>query len=754
MPVGSTNYPTSQDTLSTLVEARNNASTTLVSSIDQDSTALTGDNTNGQMSKFPASGGIIRVNEEIIAYSSITGGNQFIVQTRGFENTTIPALHQAGSVISLDITAASNNVKSNAIIAVEAKVGTGSSTPTANTALLSASNGTSAWSKITNDHIDSAAGIAFSKLATLSNGRIIVGDNGVPTSVPVSGDATLDKSGILTLSTVATPGTYRSVTVDSKGRVTSGTSPTTISGYGITDAYTKSETYSQTEINSFLEGLNPKKSVAVATIANIDLTQAVSSVDGISISNGTRVLVKDQTNSAQNGIYKANASNILSRDSDMNTWDEVPGAYVFVERGTQNADVGFVCTSDFGGILGTTDIIWVQFTGATSINTGAGLTKSGNTLSIDSSVVTLTGTQTLSNKSIPTTGLFFTSSGGGGLTLRAPSGVGGSSTLDLPGSSGTLAVTNSDFFTNPGINGVVFGYLATSSTNFNIASTERRVIFFTASSGVTATLPVASNLSDGWHTELHNKTGSFNITVNNSANQLVTTLGPGKSAVITIFNKTTPVWDVTFLGSDSDTGSGSLVFASSPTLTTPTFTSGANFAGSSGSIRLTAPSSSVSGTLTLPSTTDTVVVRNSTETLTNKTLAAVNAGTTGSCTVDGTNEVGFRGIPATSAITSNGTTNLDASHAGRTVYCTPSANGAIINIANATPVYPVGTAITIINDATAASVSITISLGETNSSLFLVGNGNTGSRTLARYGVATVIKVASNRWAISGVGLT
>lgn len=39
-----------------------------------------------------------------------------------------------------------------------------------------------------------------------------------------------------------TAGTYKSVTVDSKGRVTNGTNPTTISGYGITDAYTKTET--------------------------------------------------------------------------------------------------------------------------------------------------------------------------------------------------------------------------------------------------------------------------------------------------------------------------------------------------------------------------------------------------------------------------------------------------------------------------------------------------------------------------------
>lgn len=65
-----------------------------------------------------------------------------------------------------------------------------------------------------------------------------------PRSISATGDATwtvnFDGSGnataALTLATVATAGTYRSVTIDAKGRVTSGTNPTTLSGYGITDA--------------------------------------------------------------------------------------------------------------------------------------------------------------------------------------------------------------------------------------------------------------------------------------------------------------------------------------------------------------------------------------------------------------------------------------------------------------------------------------------------------------------------------------
>ncbi|NDC37771.1 MAG: hypothetical protein EBZ48_06930, partial [Proteobacteria bacterium] len=76
----------------------------------------------------------------------------------------------------------------------------------------------------------------------LLQGSILVGGvDGQATSVQVSGDATLSSSGALSLaSTGVQPGTYRSVGVDSKGRVYSGSNPTTLSGYGITDALTNS----------------------------------------------------------------------------------------------------------------------------------------------------------------------------------------------------------------------------------------------------------------------------------------------------------------------------------------------------------------------------------------------------------------------------------------------------------------------------------------------------------------------------------
>jgi hypothetical protein len=66
----------------------------------------------------------------------------------------------------------------------------------------------------------------------------------------------------------------------------------------------------------------------------------------------------------------------------LSAWSEFVSAYLFVEQGTVNADVGFLCTVDTGGTLGTTAITFVQFSGAGQVAAGAGLTKTGNTIDV------------------------------------------------------------------------------------------------------------------------------------------------------------------------------------------------------------------------------------------------------------------------------------------------------------------------------------------------------------------------------------
>ncbi|ROL55843.1 hypothetical protein D9V84_10545, partial [Bacteroidetes/Chlorobi group bacterium Naka2016] len=134
-------------------------------------------------------------------------------------------------------------------------------------------------------------------------------------------------------------------------------------------------------VDNAIQGIDAKVSVRVATTANITLS-GTQTIDGVALSVNDRVLVKDQTTAAQNGIYIV-ASGAWSRANDADTWAELVSAFVWVESGTQNGDTGWLCTVDPGGTLGTTPVTWVQFSGAGQINAGNGLSKTGNTLDVN-----------------------------------------------------------------------------------------------------------------------------------------------------------------------------------------------------------------------------------------------------------------------------------------------------------------------------------------------------------------------------------
>jgi hypothetical protein len=134
--------------------------------------------------------------------------------------------------------------------------------------------------------------------------------------------------------------------------------PTASAGTNTTQLATTA--FVQTAVNNAVQGLDPKQSVKAASTANLTLS-GEQTVDGITLVAGDRILVKDQTAAEANGIYVVSASS-WTRASDMDSWDEVPGAFVFVEQGTAGGDAGYVCTADSGGTLNTTAITWVKFT--------------------------------------------------------------------------------------------------------------------------------------------------------------------------------------------------------------------------------------------------------------------------------------------------------------------------------------------------------------------------------------------------------
>jgi hypothetical protein len=142
------------------------------------------------------------------------------------------------------------------------------------------------------------------------------------------------------------------------------------------------------------------------------------------------------------------------------------------------------------------------------------------------------------------------------------------------------------------------------------------------------------------------------------------------------------------------------------------------------------------------------VVLQTSPSLTTPALGTPTAGVLSSCTVDGTDAVGFRNTPVNSQSAAYTAVLADA---GKTIFHPASDNNArtFTIPANSSVAYPVGTVLTFVNLA-AADVTIAI----TDDTLYLAGPGTTGSRTLAEYGIASAVKLASTTWLISGNGLT
>lgn len=164
-----------------------------------------------------------------------------------------------------------------------------------------------------------------------------------------------------------------------------------------TDAATKGY------VDSLAAGLDPKASVRLATAAALDAYSFSSnvitadangalSVDGETVAVNDRILVKDETgaDAPYNGIYVVTATGdgsnpfVLTRASDANTSAEMtPGVFCFIEEGDDNADSGWVLSSNATITLNTTDISFVQFSSAANLTFSAPLNKTGSTVTLD-----------------------------------------------------------------------------------------------------------------------------------------------------------------------------------------------------------------------------------------------------------------------------------------------------------------------------------------------------------------------------------
>jgi hypothetical protein len=121
----------------------------------------------------------------------------------------------------------------------------------------------------------------------------------------------------------------------------------------------------------------------------LTLSVALTVLDGYTLLNGDRVLVKNEATQANNGIYTwATGGTVLTRATDFDTAAEMAsGDFTFVTNGTLYANTGWVQT-DPVTVVGTSPVTWIQFSGAGTYTAGTGLTLTGTQFSITNTAVT------------------------------------------------------------------------------------------------------------------------------------------------------------------------------------------------------------------------------------------------------------------------------------------------------------------------------------------------------------------------------
>ncbi|WP_199546566.1 hypothetical protein [Streptomyces sp. N35] len=154
----------------------------------------------------------------------------------------------------------------------------------------------------------------------------------------------------------------------------------------VADPSSSSDAATKAYVDNLLNGLRWKQPVRVATTTNGTLASAFangSSVDGVTLVTGDRILLKNQTAGQENGIRIVAASGAPARATDADSAAELYGAAVQVLEGTANADKAFTQTVDTI-TLDTTPLVWTQFGGGQTYTAdGNGIEVSGNQFALE-----------------------------------------------------------------------------------------------------------------------------------------------------------------------------------------------------------------------------------------------------------------------------------------------------------------------------------------------------------------------------------
>ena len=264
------------------------------------------------------------------------------------------------------------------------------------------------------DHIDIIGGKYYTDIlattaGTLTADTVVIPDsnkkmdNWIVDNIDINGNtiSTTDSAGDLILS----PQGAGDINVDSSKII------------NLADPSAAQDAATKAYVDATSSGLDVKASCELATAAVLSaVTYANGSsgvgatltadangaltVDGVAAVVADRIVVKNQAAALQNGIYTVTATGavgavfVLTRATDFNSSTNVTsGAFTFVEKGTDNADNGYVMTTDGTITIGTTAIAWDQFSGAGQITAGDGLDKTGNVMSanVDDSSIAISG---------------------------------------------------------------------------------------------------------------------------------------------------------------------------------------------------------------------------------------------------------------------------------------------------------------------------------------------------------------------------